>query len=151
MDPWKFVTHDQFPAIGHNLKLKVCPFFRRVGTLSLHGYLRGQDEKHHPSVRARRIFCSDRTRRPGCGRTFSLFLSHCLVGLKVGTAVAWAFLSGILAGLSIEKAVYAVAAQHDLSLSTFWRLWQKLKGAQAAIRTVLSRECSPTSGPLRPP
>ena len=151
MEIGKFVCPEQFAHLGHGLKLNPCPACHRVGTLNLHGFLRGFNEKHHPTVRARRIFCSNRTRRPGCGRTFSVFLSHCLVGLRMGTDLAWAFFSAVLAGLSVEKSFYARFARHALSLSTFWRLWQKLISSQTTLRTVLLTVSPPPIGAFTSP
>jgi hypothetical protein len=48
-----------------------------VGTLIRHGCLCGYDSSspRRKTVRARRIFCSNRQARRGCGRTFSVWLA----------------------------------------------------------------------------
>jgi len=47
------------------------------GTLIRHGFLCGFDESspQRKTVRARRIFCSNRNARRGCGRTFSVWIA----------------------------------------------------------------------------
>jgi len=46
-----------------------------VGALIRHGYLRGYDDSspQRRAVRARRLYCSNRQARRGCGRTLSVW------------------------------------------------------------------------------
>ena len=50
-----------------------CPHCQAVGTLNRHGCLHGFDDSRRKTVRARRIFCSNRHARPGCGHTFTVW------------------------------------------------------------------------------
>ena len=65
---------EECEAVLAALKTTACPHCKRVGNLIRHGYLRGYDEKHprEKTVRAWRIFCSNRKQAAGCGRTFSV-------------------------------------------------------------------------------
>ena len=78
--------------MAERLKVTPCPHCRAIGALIRHGYLRGYDEGNlrHKAVRARRIFCSNRGRRPGCGRTFSVWIATKVrrLGLTTGEAAA---------------------------------------------------------------
>lgn len=122
------------------IKLAACPHCQRTGALIGHGFLRGYAE--HGSrigVRGRRIFCSDRGRRPGCGRTYSVKLSTVLCGFTVRTLTLWCFVQAVLSGLT-RRAAWLREAGGALSLSTGYRLWRRLCAAQSALRARLCRE-----------
>jgi hypothetical protein len=124
------------------LKLLLCPHCRRVGFLIGHGFAWGYAEAGSERVvRGRRFFCSNRHRRRGCGRTFSLLLAHRLSGFVVGTRTLWQYLRAVLGGRSRKAAWERVGA-------AFWRasgvrLWRKLSQAQAHIRARLCRHGPP--------
>jgi hypothetical protein len=64
-DPRWFCRDDaEWTALVERLKLTPCPHCRAVGTLIRHGVLTGFDDSSpRRTVRARRIFCSNRHRR----------------------------------------------------------------------------------------
>src|SRR5476649_1963438 len=74
---WFCRNAEEWSAIAERLKQTPCPHCKVVGALIRHGYLRGYDEcnSKQKTVRARRIFCSNRHARHGCGRTFSVWLA----------------------------------------------------------------------------
>jgi hypothetical protein len=73
------------------LKLTPCSHCRQTGALIGHGLLRGYAERSSDVVvRGRRIFCSNRDQRPGCGRTFSVLLSTVPSGFMVRTLTLFA-------------------------------------------------------------
>ena len=78
--------------IAERLKQTPCPHCKVVGTLIRHGFLYGFDDSNpqRKTVRARRIFCSNRHARPGCGRTFSVWLADKIrrLSLTTGASVA---------------------------------------------------------------
>jgi hypothetical protein len=79
------------------LKLAGCPQCRRSRTLIGHGLLRGYAE--HSSevvVRGRRVLCSNRGQRPGCGRTFSVLLSTVVASFVVRTLTLYRFAKAVL-------------------------------------------------------
>ena len=74
----RFYRNDhEWNTFAEQLKLTPCPHCKAVGTLIRHGFLHGFDEGHpqRTTRRARRIFCSNRNARPGCGKTFSVWLA----------------------------------------------------------------------------
>ena len=87
-------SQEEFDAVYAELKLTACPHCKRVGTLIRHGYLRGYDEQHQrqKTVRAWRIFCNNRKRSNGCGRTFSVWVANKIRRLFLTTDGLWAFL-----------------------------------------------------------
>ena len=99
-------------------------------------------------VRARRIFCSNRNARPGCGRTFSVWLADKIRRLSLTTGALWRFLQRAVAG-SILAAIRAADCQ--LSDRTWQRIWKRFDQGQSKIRTALSGaarrpNCRPVAG-----
>jgi hypothetical protein len=125
------------------LKLARCPHCRRTGALVGHGLLRGYGERHSEQlVRGRRVLCSNRHRRAGCGRTFSVLLSTVLSGFVMRTLTLFRFASAVLSGLTRRKA-WLDAAAGSLSLSSGYRVWRRLSGAQSWLRARLCRVAAP--------
>ena len=122
------------------IKLVACPHCRRSGALIGHGFLRGYAERSSGQVvRGRRFFCSNRALRPGCGRTFSVALMTVLGGFVVRTFTLFCFAQAVLSGLT-RRAAWLCEASGAFSLSSGYRLWRRIAGAQSALRTRLSRE-----------
>jgi hypothetical protein len=125
------------------LKLAQCPHCRQTGALIGHGFLRGYAERSSALVvRGRRVFCSNRGLRPGCGRTFSVLLSTVLAGFVVRTLTLFRFASAALSGLT-RRSAWLGAAGGALSLSSGYRLWRRLSGAQSWLRARLCNAASP--------
>jgi len=126
-----------------NLKLTACPHCQSVGNLIRHGFLRGYDPKHQlqKTVRAARVFCSNRKRAKGCGRTFSVWMADKIRRLFLGADDLWTFLSQ--AAKTNNKLAAFRALKSGLSDSAPYRIWKRFLLAQATIRTALSRLCQP--------
>lgn len=139
--PPRFVKSET--ALGEvlfGIKLTACPHCKRTGALIGHGLLHGYAEHGSETiVRGRRFFCSNRGRRPGCGRTFSVKLLTIVRGFVVGTLTLWCFTQAVLAGLT-RRAAWLREASGALSLSSAYRLWRRLCAAQSGLRTRLCRE-----------
>ena len=125
------------------IKLWACPHCRRHGTLTRHGFLRGYDERGPGRVlRGRRVFCSNRYRSLGCGRTFSLLLAAVVAGFVVRAPTLFRFALGFTSGLT-RKAAWLAACAGAMSLSSGYRLLRRLRNAQSALRTRLCQHCPP--------
>jgi hypothetical protein len=110
-----------------------------------HGYVRGYDERNsQPSIRARRVFCSNRQARPGCGRTVSVWNADVIRRLSLTAGCLWRFLQSAVAG-SILAAIRTVGCHR--SDRTWQRLWQRFDLGQSNIRTALSARCPPPELP----
>jgi hypothetical protein len=148
----------RFVASEHELDLRqlgvelwACPHCAKSGTLIGHGYLRGYAERGEGrELRGRRLFCSNRGRRPGCGRTFSIKLSRVLAGFVVRTLTLFRFATAVLGGLT-RRAAWLAAAAGALSLSSGYRLWRRLHAAQSALRARLYREAPAPPSVAREP
>ncbi len=127
---------DEWRAMAERLKQTPCPHCKAVETLIRHGFLRGFDESdpQRKTIRARRIFCSNRQARPGCGRTFSVWLADKVRRLSVTTNALWRFLQGAVAGIA---AAIRVVADCRRSERTWQRIWKRFDRGQSAIRTAL--------------
>lgn len=122
------------------IKLVACPHCRQTGALIGHGLLRGYAERGSERVvRGRRLFCSNRARRRGCGRTFSVKLATVLAGFLVRTFTLFRFAHAVLGGLT-RRAAWIAETCGAFALSSGYRLWRRLGAAQSALRARLSRQ-----------
>jgi hypothetical protein len=137
-------------TLAQRLKQTPCPHCKVVGTLNRHGCLYGFDESspQRKTLRARRIFCSNRQARPGCGRTFSVWLADKIRWLSITTDALSRF-------LQLALAAGILAASRDIkghrSERTWQRIWQRFHLAQSKIRTALLGRCPPPQLLPRPP
>jgi hypothetical protein len=133
---WFYRNDAEWLAFAERLKQTACPHCRVVGALIRHGYLRGYDESstQRKTLRARRILCSNRNRRRGCGRTFSVWLADKIRRLSLTTRSLWKFLQHAVAS-SIAAATRAVDCHR--SDRTWQRIWRRFDLGQSKIRTAL--------------
>jgi hypothetical protein len=136
-------SDEQFKAVLSNLKLTACPHCGSVGNLIRHGYLRGYDDQHQrrKTTRAQRVFCSNRRRATGCGRTFSVWWADKVQRLFLTAESLWAFLNNAVT--SGNKLQSFRDLHSGLSDSAPYRIWKRFVRAQSAIRTALARVCEP--------
>ncbi len=135
-------THKELQQYRDSLKLSQCPACGRVGFLICHGFLKGYSTVGQDRiVRGRRFFCSNRFRKGGCGKTFSVFLADMLLGFIVTTGILWNFLLGIEADRS-PKAAWESAAG-NFSIESGYRLLRRLRESQSHLRTFLLKERPP--------
>jgi hypothetical protein len=143
---WFCRGDQEWATLVERLKLMPCPHCNQVGNLNQHGCLYGFDEKHsrRKTLRGRRVFCSNRQRRRGCGRTFSVWCADKIRRLSLTTACLWRFLQLAAAGC-LRAACRAADCQR--SDRTLERLWQRFRLGQAQLRTALSTRCPPPQMP----
>jgi hypothetical protein len=147
---WFYRGAEDWLALAERLKQTACPHCKVVGMLIRHGYLRGYDDSspQRKTVRARRILCSNRNARRGCGRTFSVWIADKIRRLSLTSRCLWRFLQRAAAG-GILAAIRA--ADCHLSDRTLQRIWKRFDQGQSKIRTALSARCSPPPLPAEPP
>ena len=118
------------------LKQKRCPFCWLVGWLIGHGYLRGCGPRGEGgAVRGGRVFCSNRHRRGGCGRTFPVMLSWVLRGSPVSAGRVWRFLRNVARGQS-RAAAWRCSGAH-FTVSAGYRVWKRWLRNQTRLRSLL--------------
>jgi hypothetical protein len=146
---WFVRSDEEWNARAERLKLTPCPHCKVVGALIRHGSLYGFDDSspQRKTVRARRIFCSNRQARPGCGRTFSVWSADKIRRLSLTTRCLWRFLQRAVAGCILAA---IRAANCHLSDRTLQRVWKRFEQGQSKIRTALSGLCPPPQLPAQP-
>ena len=144
--PWFYRNLEEWITIAEQLKLTPCPHCHVVGALIRHGFLYGFDDTspQRKTLRARRIFCSNRKARPGCGRTFSVWAADKIRRLGLTSAALWRFLQR-----AVADGIRAASRSLDCHLSdrTLLRIWQRFQHGQSSIRTALFGRCPPPQLP----
>jgi hypothetical protein len=145
---WFYRSDEEWVALAERLKLTPCPHCKVVGSLIRHGFLYGFDDgsPRRKTLRARRVFCSNRQVRRGCGRTFSVWLADKIRRLSLTTGCLWRFLQRAVAA-GIPAAVRAVDCH--LSDRNLQRIWKRFDQGQSKIRTALSGKCPPPQLPAK--
>jgi hypothetical protein len=147
---WFCRDEEGFLAIYETLKTTACPHCKAIGLLVLHGFLRGYDESspREKMVRARRIFCSNRNNRRGCGRTFSVWIAEKIRRLSLSTRCLWMFLQAV-----VTHGMVAAIRHVDCHLSDrqMQRIWKRFELGQSQIRTALWQQCEPPELPAKSP
>lgn len=139
--------NEEWIAIAREIKLKPCRHCKVTGMLILHGGSRGFDENGRIVLRARRVFCSNRNRRSGCGRTVSVWPADHIKRLKVTTSRLWQFLKKAVAG-TIDTAIRSLNSR--LSDRTWQRAWARFIRAQSHVRTALANHFPLPRQPIDP-
>lgn len=139
---WFYQSAEQWKAIRESLKLTPCPHCQVTGMLICHGFLKGYDDTspQRKTIRAHRIFCSNRNARRGCGRTVTVWQADKLRRLSVTTHTLWKFLE-LAVATSVLDAMRTLRC--PLSDRTLQRLWRRFRLAQSNIRTTLTQCCPP--------
>lgn len=114
-----------------------------MGALILHGILYGQIllEVETKQKKGHRIFCSNRNRRQGCGKTFPLRMATVIRSTSIKTQQLRTFLQNLCSGTPIIHALEIEPCYY--STSSRYRLYHKFKRRQPAIRTKLSELSRP--------
>jgi len=112
-----------------------------------HGFVYKQRSSVLREKVGKRIFCSNRYGRTGCGRTFRLSICEELSTLQYGATHLFIFLCALIANLSVSKAYEQATGAYDQRNA--WRWLNKLVYKLADYRTFLKRHTSNTfSQPL---
>jgi hypothetical protein len=147
--PCFYRSDQEWLAIAQQLKLTPCPHCNAVGTLIRHGCLYGFDDSspHRKTLRARRIFCSNRHLRPGCGHTYSVWLADRIRRLSLTARALWNFL---LHAVATSFAAASRTTSCHLSHRSWQRIWKRFDLAQSNIRIALYQRCPPPEPPPNP-
>jgi hypothetical protein len=81
-----------------------CHHCARRSQLVSHGFVYRKQHNNEKQPVAKRIFCSNRHGKTGCGRTRQLYLDHIIPRLSHTAEHLFVFLSALIAGLSIPRA-----------------------------------------------
>jgi hypothetical protein len=118
---------DQFTMNLKTTPSLQCPHCKRQGQLLSHGFVY---KKSHVSKKAvgKRIFCSNRNRKKGCGKTIRLYIAEQAHKLHYDTKHLLTFIIALVARLSIQKAYKVATGTEDSRNAYRWiaKLWAKL-------------------------
>jgi hypothetical protein len=139
----RFAEHRSgLDALLERLKLLPCGHCGAYDTLIGHGFLRSYIEHGSDwAIRGRRFFCSNRGRRPGCGRTLSVLLAELLSGFLVTTVALWQLFCRLSEGTAVESA--ARASGWPQCARSAYRIAVRIRIASASWRTWLSAHSVP--------
>ena len=146
-----YKTQAEFDIFYARLKLCLCPHCKLSGFLILHDYLYGYSEQDNsPIQRGRRIYCSNRNNKNGCGRTFCVLPASVLPKLRISAQCLWWFLDNVKNGFCLAQAFRAAGCM--LTSSSIYRLFKKFSLNQMRIRTYLSAiKDPPETGHVKSP
>lgn len=133
-----------FDSFRLTLKQIPCSHCHSTDNLICHGFLRGYGVGSNLIIRGWRIFCSNRKRRLGCGKTIPILLSQHLYRRTVTASLLTLFLKNIHNGFSLTRSWPACSHTVECA-SHLWRSWEKI---QFQIRSRLSTVAAPPSSSL---
>lgn len=147
----RFVEHSaELNDLLGRLPLLPCPHCGKTGNLIGHGLLRGYAESSSERVtRGRRILCSCRGRKRGCGKTVSTLLSRLVRHCIVAAATLWTLFCALAEGLSVEQA--ADVSDFPLTLRSAYRVTRQLKTQALSFRAWLCARSAPPHSDSRHP
>lgn len=95
------------------LELAQCRHCGQTHQLVSHGFIRKKRLAGDPQAIGKRVFCSNRHCRTGCGRTMQLYLDSTLRYLHHAGSAVVAFVLSLLAGMSITLAYTQATGTHS--------------------------------------
>jgi hypothetical protein len=95
------------------LELAQCRHCGQTQQLVSHGFVRKKRVGGEPQAVGKRVFCSNRHCRTGCGRTMQLYLDSTLRYLHHAGSAVVAFVLSLLAGMSITLAYTQATGAHS--------------------------------------
>lgn len=116
----------------------ICTSCKARGQFVSHGFCYKQQMLAATKTVGKRILCSKRSGRTGCGRTIQLYVASAVPRLHHGTTQLLAFITALLANFSVtaayDKAVGKPESRHA------WRWFKKLTQQLIIYRHYLHRD-----------
>ena len=128
--PLSFASEAELEHLLPTLRSWRCGFCGRHATWVGHGWAYGYGTDGTPAeVRGRRILCTSRGRRTGCGRTRTVLLRAAVRGFVVRTALLWSLLLALASGQSVRAfwSTFEGTRQVSLTLRSAHRLAVRLR------------------------
>jgi len=123
-----------------------CEHCLKNGQLVSHGFIYKQRSWRVSEPIGKRLFCSNRYGRTGCGRTFQLYVASEFPSFQYGAAALLVFISSLLAHLSVSEAYQKATGQPDSRNA--WRWINKLMRSLGNYRSFLKTRAKRTSNPF---
>lgn len=113
-----------------------CPHCLKNDQFVSHGIIYKQRSIAVREAVGKRIFCSNRYGRKGCGRTLQLYMAQAIPAMQYGAAHLFVFLSSLLVNLTVDAA-YRQATGQSTSRHA-WRWLTKLAHRLSDFRSLLN-------------
>lgn len=126
-------------SLGEKIQCKHC---HQSGQMISHGFIYRQHSSIEKEPVGKRVFCSNRYGRSGCGRTHQLYVAHRFPFLHYGAAALLIFLCSLLMGRSLEDAYEAATEQ--VEPRNAWRWLKRLMRNLSDFRCFLKTRLKPT-------
>lgn len=137
------------------LKDERCPHCQQAHQQISHGFVYKKQVRGEPYPVGKRIFCSNRRRRTGCGRTTQLYVASVIRYLHYAGTFVIAFVLAMLKGFSVQAAYHQATGAETPRNAYRWihRFMNQLsvyrslvhqpcfKNSASFIRQVSSRRC----------
>lgn len=110
-----------------------CRFCFQSQHFISHGFVYKQESCGQSRIVGKRLFCTNRYGRSGCGRTVQLYLSTELPSCRYASSVLFLFIAALLAGSSVASAYFMATGTEDSRHA--WRWLSKLNNQLGRFRT----------------
>jgi hypothetical protein len=129
-----------------------CAHCLQEHQLVSHGFIRKKQAGAEPEAVGKRVFCSNRKRRTGCGRTMQLYLDATVRYLHHAGSAVVAFMLSLIAGVSIHQAYTGATGAATGRHAYRWldRLCAQLSTYRALAWRPPSQAIAPGAAPKRP-
>lgn len=114
-----------------------------------HGIIYKQRSMHLSEPVGKRIFCSNRYGRSGCGRTFQLYIANEIPGFRYNAAQLFVFIASLLANMTIANSYFKAIKQDNVEPRNAWRWLDKLMEKLSEYRTFLKVRTTYSSIPFK--
>jgi len=129
----------------HQNELECAHCFKSDQFIS-HGIIYKQRSSTLSEKVGKRIFCSNRYGRTGCGRTFQLYVANEIPHFRYGAAHLFVFISTLIADLNIAEAYHQATGQTEARNA--WRWLSKLMIQLSEYRSPLKSKTDNHTHPL---
>lgn len=123
-----------------------CKYCRQTHQLVSHGFIRKKRVGADPQAVGKRVFCSNRHHRTGCGRTMQLYLDSTIRYLHHAGCCVAALVLSLMAGTTIQYAYHQATGTGTPRNAYRWL--HRLRMQASAFRSVPHRPPLQDAGPF---
>lgn len=120
-----------------------CLHCRQTHQLVSHGFIHKKRVGADPEAIGKRVFCSNRNRHTGCGRTMQLYLDSTVRYLHYAGSQVVAFVLALMAGMTVQQAYCQTTGTADPRHAYRWLNW--LCAQLSCYRSLAHRPALPDS------
>lgn len=142
-----FETIDRFTlSLDYHQDVLSCHHCSQNNQFVSHGIIYKQRSIKVSEPVGKRLFCSNRYGRSGCGRTFQLYVANQIPQFHYGALPLLVFLTSLFAGFSITASYVKATGQFETRHA--WRWLSKLVSKLSHYRCVLNARTENVLTPL---